>query len=64
MTLYVARAEGWIAGRRVAAGAVVELTEAQAKYEPVDPAPAPAAAATRPGRAPRQSAAAEAEAPE
>lgn len=34
---YRARAAGWIAGRRVAAGEEIRLTAAQAKYEPVEP---------------------------
>ncbi|EGJ20117.1 hypothetical protein RSWS8N_18194 [Cereibacter sphaeroides WS8N] len=36
-TAWRARADGWIAGRRVKAGEEVSLTAAQAKYEPVDP---------------------------
>lgn len=51
MTTYIARADGWIAGRRVVAGQTVEMTAAQAKYEPVDPLPEPPA---KPARAPRQ----------
>jgi hypothetical protein len=33
---YAARADGWVAGRRVLKGEVVEMTDAAAKYEPVD----------------------------
>ncbi|MWP38071.1 hypothetical protein GQY15_10685 [Rhodobacter sphaeroides] len=36
-TAWRARADGWIAGRRVKAGDEVSLTAVQAKYEPVDP---------------------------
>lgn len=36
---YIARADGWIAGRRVKAGEEVPLTPAEAKYEPVDTPP-------------------------
>lgn len=61
---YIARADGWIAGRRVTQGEEISLTPAAARYEPVDPAPPaekspPAAGAPR--RAPR---AAEPPAPE
>ena len=31
------RADGWIDGRRARAGAIVEMTDAQARYEPVEP---------------------------
>lgn len=49
------RASGWIAGQRVEIGDVVELTIAEAKYEPVDPvAPEPGPA---PKRRPSQEAA-------
>lgn len=30
-------ADGWIAGRRAEKGDVLDLTEAEAKYEPVEP---------------------------
>ncbi|WP_444667180.1 hypothetical protein [Cereibacter changlensis] len=33
---YRAKAAGWIAGKRVAAGEEIRLTAAQAKYEPVE----------------------------
>ena len=36
---YFARTSGWVAGKRVLAGEPVELTTAQAQYEPVDLAP-------------------------
>ena len=36
---YIARADGWIAGRRVTQGEQISLTPAAARYEPVDPAP-------------------------
>lgn len=47
--IYVARADGWVAGRRVRKGEAVALTPAAAAYEPVDPAPpaAPARAARK-----------------
>lgn len=35
---YVVRADGWVAGKRVKAGDLIELTVKAAKYEPVDPA--------------------------
>lgn len=38
---YITRADGWVAGRRVRAGETIALTPAAARYEPVDPAPAP-----------------------
>lgn len=37
MKSYVSKMEGWIAGRRVAIGDLVILTDAQAQYEPVTP---------------------------
>ncbi|WP_151720218.1 hypothetical protein [Gemmobacter serpentinus] len=36
---YIARAAGWIAGRRVKAGERLTMTPAAARYEPVDMAP-------------------------
>lgn len=45
---YRAKAAGWIAGRRVAAGEEIRLTAAQAKYEPVELAGE--AAAAKPAR--------------
>lgn len=36
---FVARANGWVAGKRVKAGDTVLLSKAAAKYEPVDPSP-------------------------
>ena len=46
---YIARADGWVAGRRVTQGEEISLTPAAARYEPVDPAPQP-----KPGKAPRR----------
>lgn len=47
--IYLARADGWVAGRRVRKGEAVALTPAAAAYEPVDPAPpVTLAAPTRP----------------
>ncbi|MDQ7775162.1 MAG: hypothetical protein Q4615_04230 [Paracoccus aminovorans] len=46
-----ARADGWIAGQRVEKGALLELTEDQAKYEPVDLEPGPAEKAATKRRA-------------
>ena len=43
---YRAKAAGWIAGKRVAAGEEIRLTAAQAKYEPVQEAAPVAKAAT------------------
>lgn len=37
---YIARADGWVAGRRVTAGDPVLLTKEAARYEPVDLPPA------------------------
>lgn len=48
---YIARADGWVAGRRVTQGEEISLTPAAARYEPVDPAPQP-----KPGKAPRRTA--------
>ena len=48
---YRAKAAGWIAGRRVAAGEEIRLTEAQAKYEPVEPVVAEAAKPARKAKA-------------
>ena len=48
MTTYRALADGWIAGRRVKAGEILDLTLAQAKYEPVEPAADPAPAEPAP----------------
>lgn len=36
---YRARTDGWVAGQRVQKDDLLELTPAQAKYEPVDPEP-------------------------
>lgn len=36
---YLARAAGWIAGRRVAKGERLSLSEAEARFENVTPAP-------------------------
>lgn len=47
---YIARADGWVAGRRVTQGDEISLTPAAARYEPVDPAPQPA---KTPRRVPR-----------
>ncbi|TKA96907.1 hypothetical protein FAZ78_09045 [Cereibacter changlensis] len=44
---YRARAAGWIAGKRVAAGEEIRMTAAQAKYEPVELA---VAETTKPAR--------------
>lgn len=45
---YIVLRDGWVAGRRVVKNEKVELTEAAARYEPVEPfghaAPKPAAA--------------------
>lgn len=49
---YIARADGWVAGRRVLQGEVIQLTPAAARYEPVDPAPQ-AKAGKAPRRTPR-----------
>ena len=49
---YIARADGWVAGRRVLQGEVIQLTPAAARYEPVDPAPQAKAGKT-PRRTPR-----------
>lgn len=38
---YIARAP-WVNGKRVNIGDEIELTEDQARHEPVDPKPAPA----------------------
>ncbi len=38
-----AKSDGWIAGRRVRVGDQVQLTEAAARYENVEPAPKPGA---------------------
>ena len=46
---YIARADGWIAGRRVLQGDEISLTPSAARYEPVDPAPQGKA-----GKAPRR----------
>lgn len=35
--VYIARTDGWVAGKRVKRGDEVSLTAAEAKYEPVDP---------------------------
>lgn len=35
---YRALDDGWIAGRRVRKGEIVEMTEAEARYEPAEPA--------------------------
>ncbi len=48
---YAARRAGWVGGARVGRGKHLEMTEAQARYEPVDPV-TPAAAAT-PAEAPK-----------
>ena len=48
---YIARADGWVAGRRVLQGEVIQLTPAAARYEPVDPAPQAKA-----GKTPRRAA--------
>lgn len=45
---YVSKIAGWIDGKRVTVGQPVELTEAQAKYEPVEIAPVSPKATTRP----------------
>lgn len=37
---YIARADGWVAGQRVTAGERLLMTDAEARFEPVDPAPA------------------------
>ncbi|MEH6775917.1 MAG: hypothetical protein V7668_18480 [Cereibacter changlensis] len=47
MKTYRAKAAGWIAGRRVAAGEEIRLTASQAKYEPVEPV---VAETTKPSR--------------
>ncbi|WP_444667135.1 hypothetical protein [Cereibacter changlensis] len=44
---YRAKAAGWIAGRRVAAGEEIRLTAAEAKYEPVELAVAEAASVAK-----------------
>lgn len=36
---FVARITGWVAGRRVRRGERVQLTAAEARFEPVDPVP-------------------------
>lgn len=45
---YRVTADGWIAGRRAKAGDVVDLTPAQAKYEPVEPVTAAQARSRKP----------------
>lgn len=44
---YHARADGWVAGRRVEKGQAVELTAAEARYEPVELVASGPAAQTR-----------------
>lgn len=55
---FVARSTGWVAGRRVRRGEQLQLTAAEARFEPVDPVPpevAPEPAPkTRRRRAPRR----------
>ena len=52
---FIARADGWVAGRRVRAGEALLLTEVEARFEPVDPAPVdPAPADPAPAKAPRR----------
>ena len=59
---YIARADGWIAGRRVTQGEEISLTPDAARYEPVDPAPQPDKTPRRTGRTTDLPAAPEAEA--
>lgn len=54
LTLYVARADGWVAGRRVRKGDQVMLPPAAAAYEPVDHATVAAEAPVARARASRR----------
>lgn len=47
---YIARADGWVAGRRVKAGDTVLLTKEAARYEPVDLLPQTSAGVAEPAR--------------
>lgn len=51
---YLARITGWVAGRRVRRGERVQLTAAEAQFEPVDPVPPELAPKPRRRRAPRR----------
>lgn len=51
---WVARADGWVAGRWVRAGERVRLVPVQAAYEPVDPEPDPVPPPPAPGRPARR----------
>lgn len=51
---YLARITGWVAGRRVRRGERVQLTAAEARFEPVDPVPPELAPKTKRRRAPRR----------
>lgn len=48
---YVSLITGWVAGRRVEIGDRLELTEDEARYEPVDPEETAVPAAPRKERA-------------
>lgn len=45
--VYLANADGWVAGRRVRKDEELRLTPAEAAYEPVRPKPEPARRARR-----------------
>jgi hypothetical protein len=49
--VYISLITGWVAGRRVEVGDRLELTEDQARYEPVDPEEVVVAAIQRKERA-------------